>query len=60
MPKVVESIMAQPQRQPSRLLSLPRELRDMIFSELLVENRYIHETEHRGEGKEPVMCVHNT
>lgn len=52
--------MARPQRQPSRLLDLPREIRDMIFSELLVEKRYIHEKECCGEGEESEMCVHNT
>ena len=60
MPNVVESVMARPQRQPFRLLSLPAEIRNMIYSELLVEKRYIHEKECCEEGKEPKMCVHNT
>ena len=44
--------------QPFRLLDLPVEIRAMIFSELLVVERTIHDIERYEEGEEHEMCVH--
>ena len=58
MSKVIESLMAPPQSQPFRLLDLPVEIRAMIFSELLVVERIIHDNLQYEEGEEPERCVH--
>ncbi len=58
MSKVIETLMAPPQSQPFRLLDLPVEIRAMIFSELLVVERTIHDKQRYEEGEEREMCVH--